>query len=449
MKAYLVIDLGFGDSGKGLLTDFLVRRTGAGLVVRYNGGAQAGHNVHTPEGTRHTFSQFGSGSFVPGVKTFLSRHVLVHPSALLVEGQVLEKKGVQSVFERLRISEEARIITPFHQAANHIREMARGQKRHGSCGVGVGETAADALAHPESCILAADLYNLPRLRRKLNSLREYKKEQLSGLFGKVLSGDEFAREWEIFESEDVIENWLSMIAPLSAMGLVVPDAQLQDWLRGTEQVVFEGAQGVLLDEDLGFFPYTTWSRCTDANALDMLSEMAPEAEAFRIGQLRSYAVRHGPGPLPSEAEIFNPLVREDNHYNDWQGNVRYGFFDALLARYALAANGGVDTLMITHLDTLKNLKEWTYSAGYMWPAGSAYAAAGEGILEEIPSLSGLTLEEQAQFSQALYKAKPLLKTCPADEEEVLARIEDLCGQKVGLVSSGPSAGDVRLRGLSL
>ena len=449
MQAYIIVDLGFGDSGKGLLTDFLVRQTGAGLVVRYNGGAQAGHNVHTPEGVKHTFSQFASGSFVPGVKTFLSRYMLVHPSALLVEGRVLEEKGVRDVFERLRISEEALIITPFHQSANRIQEMARGQKRHGSCGVGVGETAADALAHPENSILAADLYNLPQLRRKLNFIREYKREQLNGLFGKALSGDEFAREWQIFENEDVVKNWISMISPISAMGLVVPDSQLQDWLRGTEQVVFEGAQGVLLDEDVGFHPHTTWSRCTDVNAFELLNEMTPEAEVCRIGQLRSYTVRHGPGPLPTETDGLNPLVREDNHYNDWQGNVRYGFFDALLACYALAANGGVDTLMITHLDILKHLKEWTWSEGYMWPEGFAPAAARTDVLEGIPSLSVLALEERAQFSRALCKAKPLLKTCPADEEKVLARIENLCGQKVGLVSSGPSAGDVRLRDIRL
>ncbi len=139
MRAFVVVDLGFGDSGKGLLTDFLARRTGASVVVRYNGGAQAGHNVVTSDGRHHTFAQFGAGSFVPGVRTFLSRHVIVHPTALLFEGRALEEKGVGDVFSRLRVSEAARVITPFHQAANRLRELARGEARHGSCGVGVGE----------------------------------------------------------------------------------------------------------------------------------------------------------------------------------------------------------------------------------------------------------------------------------------------------------------------
>jgi len=162
LRAYIVVDLGFGDCGKGLLTDFLVRHSGAGLVVRYNGGAQAGHNVVTSEGLHHTFSQFGSGTFVPGVKTYLSRDVVIHPDALLVEGNVLEAKGVTDAFARLRVSEWALVITPFHQAANRIREIARGMARHGSCGVGVGEAVEDAMRHPESCILAGDLADATR-----------------------------------------------------------------------------------------------------------------------------------------------------------------------------------------------------------------------------------------------------------------------------------------------
>src|SRR5215813_11082770 len=125
LRAFIVVDLGFGDSGKGLLTDFLVRRTSAGLVVRFNGGAQAGHRVIAPDGRSHTFAQFGAGTLAGG-RTFLSRHVLVHPTALLREGAALEQSGVREVFSRIAISENARLITPFHQAANRLREMIRG-----------------------------------------------------------------------------------------------------------------------------------------------------------------------------------------------------------------------------------------------------------------------------------------------------------------------------------
>ncbi len=169
MRAYIVVDLGFGDSGKGLLTDFLARRFKAGVVVRYNGGAQAGHNVVTPNGRHHTFSQFGSGTFIPGVKTYLSKHVVIHPGALLIEGNILEGLGVSNAFSRLRLSDQCLVITPFHQAANRIREMVRGKNRHGSCGVGVGETVEDALLNAENRVLAGDLVKPVRLRRKLRS----------------------------------------------------------------------------------------------------------------------------------------------------------------------------------------------------------------------------------------------------------------------------------------
>ena len=106
-------------------------------------------------------------------------------------------------------------------------------------------------------------------------------------------------------------------------------------MQQTETVIFEGAQGVLLDADDGFHPFTTWSRCTAENALELITEMAPGSNAYQIGVLRSYAVRHGPGPLPTETSVLASVVKEHNHTNEWQGAVRYGWFDAVLARYAL------------------------------------------------------------------------------------------------------------------
>ena len=117
LRASAVVDLGFGDSGKGLATDWLVRTTGADVVVRFNGGAQAGHNVVTPDGRHHTFSQLGAGSFVEGVRTFLSRDVVVHPTALVREAAVLAERGVPDPLARVAVSERALVITPFHQAA--------------------------------------------------------------------------------------------------------------------------------------------------------------------------------------------------------------------------------------------------------------------------------------------------------------------------------------------
>ncbi|MCK6548017.1 adenylosuccinate synthetase, partial [Myxococcota bacterium] len=156
MRAHVVVDLGFGDAGKGLVVDHLVRRTGAPLVVRYNGGAQAGHNVVTPDGRHHTFAQLGAGTFA-GAKTWLSRHVIVHPTALVAEARALEEKGVSGPLATVEVSDRARVVTPFHQALNRLRELARGDARHGSCGAGIGECVADALRHPDDVVTAADL----------------------------------------------------------------------------------------------------------------------------------------------------------------------------------------------------------------------------------------------------------------------------------------------------
>jgi adenylosuccinate synthase len=448
LRAYIIVDLGFGDSGKGILTDFLARRFNAGVVVRYNGGAQAGHNVIAPDGRQHTFSQFGSGTFVPGVKTYLSRYMVIHPGALLVEGEALEKIGVRDAFSRIRISEEALVITPFHQAANHIREIARGKNQHGSCGVGVGEAVEDSLLNTGDCVRAGDLANLPRLKQKLQSVRERKREQLRELCGGRLQEDAFAREWEIFEREEVIDAWISMISPIGALGLVTPDQRLKEWLNKEETVIFEGAQGVLLDADAGFHPYTTWSRCTSENAFELIREAAPGSQVFQIGVMRSYAVRHGPGPFPTETDALAKVISEHNTFNVWQGKVRYGWFDAVLARYALSVCGKLDALAVTHLDVLPRLEAWKYCPGYA--DGQGFCAPfvsvdrSGGLLTGFRLPGDLSLAQREKFTRALSSAAPVFETCASQNGNVIEKIEELAGLPVGLVSNGPKAENVKI-----
>jgi adenylosuccinate synthase len=450
LRAYIVVDLGFGDSGKGLLTDFLVRRLQAGVVVRYNGGAQAGHNVITPDGRHHTFSQFGSGTFVSGVNTYLSKHVVIHPGALLLEGDILARKGVRDAFSRLRLSDQALVITPFHQAANRIREIARRADRHGSCGVGVGEAFEDALLFPEDRVLAGDLTNPNLLWRKLRSIRDRKHAQVAELCGDGSLGPLFAREWEIFTGEDVIDAWIASITRIGELGLVAPDTLLERWLRQTETVIFEGAQGVLLDAEAGFHPYTTWSNCTAANAFDLLKEMAPDSPAYQIGVTRAYAIRHGPGPLPTGTEDLTSVISEHNQYNEWQGAVRYGWFDAVLTRYVLDVTGGVACLAVTHLDVLSHLKTWTYCPGYKgWPAlddVSVGSVISDGVLTSFRLPPDLALTQREKLTRALATVVPVLETCGPDKDSVIKKIGALIGRPVDIISCGPSAGNVQLIG---
>ena len=448
MRAYIVVDLGFGDAGKGLLTDFLVRHFEADVIVRYNGGAQAGHNVVTPNGRHHTFSQFGSGTFVPNVKTYLSRQVVIDPLALLVEGNTLEGKGVWNVFSRIRISDQALVIVPFHRAANRIREVVRGENRHGSCGIGVGEVVEDALLHPEISVLAGDLNNPTLLRQKMRDIRELKREQIVTLCKDNSLDLSLAQEYEIFEGDDLIDKWIASIARISELGLVVSNSTLEGWFRETDNVVFEGAQGVLLDADAGFHPYTTWSNCTAANAIDLINEFAPDARVFRIGVLRSYTVRHGPGPLPTEEDSLASLISEHNQHNEWQGNVRYGWFDAVLARYALGVTGGVDSLAVTHMDILPRLKTWKYCPGYQGlyiPNNTSFVTTiSDDILTNFHFSPYLSLTERTHLTQILSNATPVLNGCNADDKTVIQEIEHLTEQQVGIVSFGPKAKDVQI-----
>lgn len=424
MRALVIVDLGFGDCGKGLLTDFLVRETRARMVVRYNGGAQAGHNVVTPSGRHHTFSQFGSGTFVAGVRTFLSRDVIVHPTALLREEEVLRAAGIDDALARLRISEQALVITPFHQALNRLTELARGDTRHGSCGAGVGATVAHELARSADAIRMRDLGDAATLRRNLQRIRDYTIGEIRGIDASLFAH----AEAELFDvADDVAEDWIARTRSLR--GLIADD---DAWVpRGDDDatVVFEGAQGVLLDERHGFHPHTTWSTCTSANARRLVRDFAPRAEVETIGVLRTYAVRHGAGPLPTETAELQSAPAEHNAHNAWQGAVRRGWFDAVLARYAIAADGAIDALAITHLDALRALPRWTYCDAY--DDGLAIAPSAQ------PSL-----DQQQRLTQRLLAARPILRHRPADEEDVLATIEELAGKPVIIGSRGPTAAHV-------
>ena len=169
--AFLTVDLGFGDAGKGSIVDFLTHTHAAHTVVRYNGGAQAAHRVVTAGSSprEHVFAQFGSGTLA-GAATHLSRFMLLDPLAMVAEEQHLRALGVTDAFERTTIDERALVITPFQRAANRLKELARGDGRHGSCGMGIGETMVDYLEHGQRVLFASDLRNPDLMRANLRFL---------------------------------------------------------------------------------------------------------------------------------------------------------------------------------------------------------------------------------------------------------------------------------------
>jgi adenylosuccinate synthase len=415
--------------------------------VRYNGGAQAGHNVVTADGRHHTFAQFAAGSFVPGVRTFLSRHFVLHPTALLVEARKLEQRRVSDVLSRIAISEQARVITPFHQAAGRIRELARGVSRHGSCGVGVGETVKDSLEHPADTILAADLHNTTTLNRKLRRVRERKRDEMRRLAAMAAPQSMLDAELAIFDSASVAAGWINDLASLAKRGVVVSDSTLAGWMAETDSVVFEGAQGVLLDELYGFHPYTSWSDCTVGGALGLLSEYAPRATTTRIGVLRAHALRHGAGPLPTEIPGLQPAVVDHNRQNPWQGPVRYGWLDVVLARYALDVVGNVDALALTHLDAIPRMSAAKVCSAYRLPprkddAELVAEASEERIVTRLTVPPGRCLNRQSRLAELLFSASAMCETCKPNEQSFLVLVERLLGRRVDFVSRGPQAADV-------
>ena len=444
LKAFGVADLGFGDGGKGLLTDYLTRHAGADVVVRFNGGAQAGHNVVTPEGRHHTFAQFGAGSFCPGVRTFLSRHVVVHPTALLREASSLADVGVPDAMARLAVSEGAPLITPFHQAANRLRELSRGGARHGSCGVGVGEAVRDAQAHPEDVARAGDLRDPTALARRLTRIRERVLVDLRDT--EIPRSAESDLERRAFEAPGLERSWCEQAAPLAPH--VVPDDELKAWLARSRAVVFEGAQGLLLDERVGFHPHTTWSRCTLDAAVQLLAEAAPGVPLRVWGVLRAHAVRHGPGPLPTESDDLRGLVHEHNETNPWQGPVRYGWFDAVLARYALALTHRLDALVLTHVDRLSHRQRWNLCGAYGIPPSlpvDLVVSEERGRARDLVAIPEPTIERQARLGALLRSCQPELENCAGEEGAYLARVEALLGRSVDGITRGPTAADVALR----
>lgn len=449
-RAALVVDLGFGDAGKGLVTDFLTRRLGAHTVVRFNGGAQAGHNVVTPEGRHHTFAQIGAGSFVPGVRTYLSRHALVHPTALLVEAAALAEKGVGDALDRVTVSGEALVITPFQQAACRLRELARGAGRHGSCGVGVGEAARDALLDPEGALRARHLGDRAALGRTLARLRDRKRAELDDELRALRGSPQADAERRALESPDVADAWAdaaTRLAPLVSPGDEGLAARLD--LGGT--IVFEGAQGVLLDEWCGFHPHTTWSTCTFERALDLLRACSFEGETLRLGVLRTYATRHGHGPLPTEdASLAAWLPEPHNANGPWQGAFRLGWPDFALLRYALAACGGADALALTHLDALARAPRWRACSAYLPSAGATFdnslyeiAPGGEGRPRPPRSHD---LDRQATLTRSLEAIRPVYEelpwACGARPEHYARYLESVAETPVRLASTGPRATDL-------
>lgn len=331
-SANVIIGANFGDEGKGLVTDFLCAPCGEdAVVVRFNGGAQAGHTVTTPDGGRHVFSHFGCGSFA-GAATFLSRFFVSNPLLFVREHALLASKGLRPA---VHVDAASPVTTPFDMMVNQIVEEHRGAKRHGSCGLGFGETL-ERMEKSALLLTAGDLADASALTDILHRIRaEWLPQRLA-----VLGVTTLPPHWkERVYSDGVIAKFMEDTAFFLSQTTIVAN----DFLSKQENIVFEGAQGLLLDAGHAWFPHVTRSNTGIKNVLALAE--AAGIDALDVHYItRAYMTRHGAGPLPHELpeKPYRDIRDDTNVHNDWQGTLRFGWLDAdLLARTILADGAGL------------------------------------------------------------------------------------------------------------
>lgn len=339
--AFAVIGANFGDEGKGLMTDYFCSQNKKSLNIRFNGGAQAGHTVVTPDGKRHVFSHIGSGTF-SGADTYLSEFFTVNPIMFMKEHSIIPECEIY-------ISEKACVSLPCDMMINQFAENSRGKKRHGSCGFGIYETK---LRNDFLRIDFGNSFSENQLCEKIRYINSvYVPERL-----KNLGFDKIPNELsELLYDDNITANFVDDFFRMKRIAHTCDDSILERY----NNAVFEGAQGLLLDCDrMEYFPNLTPSNTGMKNVRTILNQFS-DTETEICYVTRSYFTRHGAGKFNTESYEISPeynLHDKTNQTNQYQGNFRYGFFDTYeflksinLERKFLTENDCI-SLCVTHLD---------------------------------------------------------------------------------------------------
>jgi adenylosuccinate synthase len=325
MKAYAIIGAGFGDEGKGLMTDYLAAKyAGNSLVVRFNGGAQAGHTVQTASGQRHVFKHIGCGSFA-GSPTYLSEFFICNPILFHEELRQLENINLRP---QIYVDENAIVTTPYDMMINQILEEFRDQKRHGSCGVGINETVERNL-HSRFAIKVHDLLDRKELMKKLQDIQQnwvHTRLQSLGV-------NQVSAAWQERLVSFGVMNYFFEEIDYFLEHTCMTDNHI---LKKFTTIIFEGAQGLLLDEQKGFFPHVTRSATGLKNILTIAKAVGiSRIEIFYM--TRAYQTRHGSGPLPFELKQlpYKNIVDQTNVTNQYQGSLRFAWLNLDLLQQAI------------------------------------------------------------------------------------------------------------------
>ncbi len=417
-KNVVVIGTQWGDEGKGKIVDWLTDH--AKGVVRFQGGHNAGHTL-VIKGQKTALQLIPSGIMREGVACYIGNGVVVSVPDVMREIDKLQAIGVE-VVSRLKISEACPAILPYHVAIDVAREAARGENKIGTTCKGIGPAYEDKVAR--RAIRIADMLNEGRFAEKLKENLDYHNFVLTNYL-KVAAVD----------YQKTFDDAMALVPRLRPMVADVPSA-LHNTFKAGGNLLFEGAQGSLLDIDHGTYPYVTSSNCVAGNA-SAGSGVGPGMLHYILGITKAYTTRVGSGPFPSELTTDNGvgehLSRVGHEFGTVTGRARRcGWFDAALLRRSVQING-VSGMCLTKLDVLDGIESLKLCTGYtidgravdIFPVGAEEAANCVPVYEEMPGWTENTVGAKS------------LAELPAAARAYIKRIEELVGVPIDMVSTGP------------
>lgn len=415
-KNVVILGSQWGDEGKGKIVDLLTDKSA--LVARFQGGHNAGHTL-VIDGKKTALHLIPSGILRSNVQCVIGNGVVLAPDALIKEIIMLEDRDVE-VRGRLKISGSCPLILPYHVALDQAREAARGEAKIGTTGRGIGPAYEDKVARRG--LRLSDLANMQRFATKLKDILDYHNFALTQYYG--------ANAIDFDETLACAEQWADILLPMMAdvTGL------LHEAREAGEHILFEGAQGSLLDIDHGTYPYVTSSNTT-AGSTATGSGFGPLYLDYVLGITKAYTTRVGAGPFPTElhCDIGRYLGEKGHEFGTTTGRERRcGWFDAVALRQAVRVNS-ISGICLTKLDVLDGLDEINICVGYRDAEGNdagmpMHADDFENVTpvyETLPGWADVTAGAQT------------LDSLPEAARKYIGRIESLVGAPVDIVSTGP------------
>jgi len=414
---YCVVGLQWGDEGKGKIVDILAEHSD--IVVRYGGGANAGHTVIAGD-SRFALHLLPSGSVRPDTICVIANGVVVDPDVLIQEIDTLAQKDI-SLDGRLLISENAHVVLDYHKQEDRLREESLAKNKLGTTIRGIGPCYSDKVGR-SLAVRMCDFRDLTALKAKLEMIVRYK----SRIF-KALYNAESIGAGEILEKCKI---YADRLLPFTTDTTEF----LHKSIAGGKSILFEGAQGSLLDLDHGTFPYVTSSNSSSLGMPAGCGVPAKFVDKF-IGVIKAYTTRVGAGPFPAEQDNeTGQYIRDKGHeYGTTTGRPRRcGWFDAVAVSYSVTISG-IDEVALMHLDTLSGLKELKICRAYkingketsFFPANIARLALAQPVYETLPGWNN-DLTEANDFEDL-----------PVNAQNYVRRIEQLIGKPIIMVGVGP------------